>query len=350
METIVPNADVPYEERITVLKNGLALIWPFRNLAKGLGPYELFLDNNALVRSEWVKALEPSFRSSVVLNLSLALSEQWLSNPLFRMDVDRRIAEFIAPFADAGFRFPTDYAQAQARSLAANDAALRAHWMLLYLYVVLLYRINKVSKADKVPENLLAKLKDQDVPFFNGCIMLCCLSSYLRSNQAMRLVGDNNAAYSYLNSFISLHGSGKGESQLDTNYLRNRVGDLSVWYTLGAILQNGFKLAGEPVLVTQDKALSKLILRCFPGYLDPDAPMMFTIDERPFDITHATSIAELIKNTIGRTRPTVDRKIQLQRMNRLREYVKRGADAQLSHAVDSVWADWLKPGFHATFR
>ncbi len=263
---------------------------------------------------------------------------------------EERVTEFIAPFVEAGIQFPADYARTQAHSLSANDAVWRSQWMLVYLYVVLLYRITKARKGDNVPEKLLTELKEQDVPMFNGCIMLCCLASYLRSNQAMRLAGDGNAAYSYLNSFISLHGVGKGESEFDENYLRNRAGDLSVWYALGGLFQNGFQPAGETVLVTQDKVLTKLILRCFPGYLPPDGRMTFTLDERPFDAQHATALVSRIKATVGRPRETVDRTVMLKRMDTLRSYVKQGADVQLSDAVDRVWESWLKPGFHASFR
>ncbi len=76
--------DIPYENRIATLPSGFTLIWPFRNCAKGQGPYELFLDNNALARSDWLNNLEPSLRDRVVLNPTLAWTEQWLSNPLFR--------------------------------------------------------------------------------------------------------------------------------------------------------------------------------------------------------------------------------------------------------------------------
>lgn len=344
-------ADVPYEHRVKPLLGGFALIWPFRNLAIGPGPYEAFLDNNALARSDWLKGLGQDVREKLILNPTLAWAEQWLSNPSFRANAAERVTEFIAPFVKAGFPFPADYAKSQARSLADNDTAWRAQWMLVYLYVVLLYRITKARKGDIIPEKLLTELKDQNVPMFNGCIMLCCLGSYLRSNQSMRLVGDDNAAYSYLNSFISLHGSGKGESDLDGNYLRNRAGDLSLWYALGALFQNGFQPAGEPVLVTQDKALTKLILRCFPGFLAPTSgQMMFTPDERAFGTEHRNAIIGRIKATVGIPRPTTDRAEQFKRLNTLRTYVKLGASDQLSDAIDQVWEEWLTPEYHVSFK
>jgi hypothetical protein len=342
--------DVPYENRLKLLPSGFALIWPFRNVPRSDGPYELFLDNNALGRADWLKGLEPEFRDKIVVSPMLALAEQWLSNPHFRSDTEGRIEKFVTPFIEAGVRFPADYAKAQANSLAKSEVAWRAQWMLVYLYVVLLYRITKARKGDTVPDDLLAHLKHQDVPMFNGCIMLCCLASYLRSNQYVRLVGDSKAAYSYLNSFISLHGKAKEENEFDENYVRNRAGDLSIWCAVGALYQNGFHPAGEPVIVTQDNALSKLIFRCLPGYLDPSGRMAFSFDQRAFDSQHGAAITERIRAACGVVPPMTGRDEQLQRMDTLRAYVTRSADTQLATAVDQVWESWLKPGYHESFQ
>ncbi len=326
------------------------MVWPFRNLEKGQGPYELFLDNNAVVRSEWLRGLKLKVTGGIALNPTLAWVEQWLSNASFRDNAEGRINDFLAPFIAEGFCFPVGYARAQARSLESNERAWKTQWMLVYLYVVLLYRIVKARKGDSIPAKLLAELRSQDVPIFSGCIMLCCLGSYLRKNQKVRLVGDDNSAYSYLNSFISLHGSGKGESQFDENYLRNRVGDLSLWYALGSLLQNGFRPAGESVLITQDKALSKFILRCLPGVQISGLPMAFTFDERVFDDEHRDAIIEQIEAVVPTVSPTQTRQKQLERMSSLRDYVKRGADQELVEAVDRVWEEWLTPGFNLSFQ
>lgn len=342
--------DVPYENRVKFLPGGYALIWPFRNVPKGDGPYELFLDNNALVHVEWLKNLESEVRDKIVVTTMLALAEQWLSNPQFRCDPEIRVGEFVAPFVDAGIRFPAGYAKAQANSLAKNDASWRTQWMLVYLYVVLLYRITKARKGDDLPDELLAHLKHQDVPMFNGCIMLCCLASYFRANQSVRLVGDDNTAYSYLDSFVSLHGKAKGENEFDEKYVRNRAGDLSMWCSVGALHHNGFQPAGESVIVTQDKVLSRLIFRCLPGYLDHGGRMAFSFDQRAFDSRHAAAITERLGAVVGTVRPVAGRDEQLKRMDTLRAYVIQKAETQLATAVDRVWETWLKPGYHGSFR
>jgi len=342
--------DIPYQSRVKVLSSGFTLIWPFRNLPKGRGPYELFLDNNALVHTSWLKDLGSEFRNKIIVSPTLALAEQWLSNQRFQSNPKERVKDFVAPFIKAGIKFPSNYASIQAESLAKNETAWRTQWMLTYLYVVLLYRITKARAGDTIPNDLLAHLKYQDVPMFNGCIMLCCLASYLSSNQSAHLVGDDKAAYSYLNSFISLHGKAKGESEFDENYLRNRAGDLSIWCMAGALYHNGFRPAGEPVIVTQDKALSRLIFRCLPGYMYPNGQMAFSFDERTFEPLHATAIEEHIRATVSGIRQPVGRDEQLRRMDTLRTYVTQAADAQLVAAVDQTWERWLKPGFHESFQ
>ena len=342
--------DVHYESRAHFLPSGFALIWPFRNVPKEGGPYELFLDNNALANAEWLKNLEPTLRDKIVVSPMLALAEQWRSNPHFRSDAEVRIERFIEPFVESGIRFPDGYAKAQVASLVKNEASWRSQWMLVYLYVVLLYRITKAVKGDVIPDKLLGELKYQDVPMFNGCIMLCCLASYLRSNQSTRLVGDSSAAFSYLNRFVSLHGSSKGEVEFDENYARNRACDLFTWSAVGTLYHNGFQPAGEPVIVTQDKALSKLIFRCFPGYLDKTGKMAFSFDERTFDSQHAARIVDCIKAVVGPVGPPVDRNEQFRRMDTLRAYGTQKAELNLAAAVNRIWDSWLKPGFQGAFR
>lgn len=77
------NQNISFSDRIISLPSGFSLIWPFRNVAKSFGPYELFLDNNALVSSRWFTELEKSIKYKSTISPIHALSEQWLSNPAF---------------------------------------------------------------------------------------------------------------------------------------------------------------------------------------------------------------------------------------------------------------------------
>lgn len=51
------NIAVPYGERCVLTPSGCAVVWPFLNAKKGDGPYELFLDTNALSKVDWARQL-----------------------------------------------------------------------------------------------------------------------------------------------------------------------------------------------------------------------------------------------------------------------------------------------------
>ena len=244
----------------------------------------------------------------VVLSLFHALSEQWLSNEDFRGNAVKRTNEFINPFIKAGIHFNKSFAEKMELLLSENDGASRTQWMLTYLYVVILYRITFAKKGNKLPTLLLSNLKDIEVPMFSGCIMLCCIAEYLKENQSVRLVGDDVPAFSYLSSFLSLHTNSKNESSVDERFLRNRAGDLSFWLSTPMLLQNNYKGVGEPVVVTQDKALKKLIFRCLPCVFTENGAMGFSFDERSFEKVHSEEIKNRILSRVGTFNPTTDRK------------------------------------------
>ena len=116
---------VPYAERNIVTSSGTALIWIFINVQKGSGPYELFLDTNALIHVEWFAQLPDEIRTRSVFNPWPAMQEQWLSNPEFRKAPADRITEMIEPLVKLGASFRNQFANEQERLLCKNDAALR---------------------------------------------------------------------------------------------------------------------------------------------------------------------------------------------------------------------------------
>jgi len=339
------NINIPFHERSTVLKSGITLIWPFRNQAKGSGPYELHLDNNALIRGSWINELPDTLKGNVVLSPFHAFCEQWVSNPTFRENTAQRVNEILTPFINAGLSFERNYAEKLSLTLAKDDKALRAQWMLTYLYIVLLYRLVFANKDDKIPKQLLSTLKDKDVPMFNGCIMLCTLADYLTENKNIKLKGDNASAFSYISSFVALHTSSKNESSIDEDYLRNRAGDLSMWLSLPMLMHNNYQTAGEGVVVTQDKVLKKFIFRCLPAVLHSNGQMASSFDESCFESNHAQEIKRRIDLNKGQFNPTSDKKKQLKKMIRLRKHVLKEANPELVSAVRQTWKDWLAPGF-----
>ncbi|MGE4259751.1 hypothetical protein [Shewanella sp.] len=343
------NDDIAYSDRIIDLPSGFSLIWPFRNLSKSSGPYELFLDNNALITDSWFDELEIEIKSKSILSPFHALSEQWLSNPLFKKNSVERIEEFIVPFIKKGIIFENNYAKKWTELLKKNDKESRTQWMISYLYVVLLYRLVSSKKQDNKPKNLLMSLRDVDVPRFNGCIMLCTLADYIKENKSIKLVGDTKPAFSYISSFVDLHASKKNESDVDESYLRNRAGDLSMWLYLPALIQNNYQQAGDAVVVTQDKALRKLIFCCLPSVMTEGRKMAFSFDERSFEQNHSEQIWERIQANTCPPIPPRDRNEMFEKLKRLKEHVIDGAESKLKTEVNKVWEEWVVPGFFGKF-
>lgn len=341
--------DIPFQDRIIELPSGFTLIWPFRNLSRSTGPYELVLDNNALIRSGWFSELPISVRHKAIISPFHALSEQWLSNPSFRDNTRERIKGMIKPFLQLGNIFENNYEDKLTRLLVKNDQESKAQWMMSYLFVVLLYRLISSKKGNNKAKELLQSLKYADVPRFNGCIMLCTLADYLNENKGVKLVGDNKPAYSYISSFVDLHSKNKNESCVDENYLRNRAGDVSMWLYLPMLIQNNYQQAGELVVVTQDKALKKLVFRCLPSVASEDGRMAFTFDENSFEPVHSEEIWKRIQANICLPSPKVSRAEQLKRLECLKIHVLEDADEVLISEVESVWKEWVVPGFFGEF-
>jgi hypothetical protein len=345
-----PNIDIPFFDRVIDLSSGFSLIWPFLEKTQSTGPYELFLDNNALITSSWINELPSEIKSKVVLNLSFALTEQWLSNPAFKDNAIERINNFTSQFEKLGIYFEKDHAQKLESFFIKNEKESRTQWMLSYLYLVLLYRVVFSKKNDNTPRKILTTIKDLDVPMFNGCIMLCTLADYLRRNQSLKLEGDKTPAFSYISSFIALHGSKKNESDVDENFLRNRAGDISLWLNIPMLRQLNYQTQGEQIAVTRDKALKKLIFRCFPGRIVDSRQMALSFDERSFPDEHSKEIRKEIEANVGAVRPPAKRQEQLKRFNILKKHVLDGANAELTNNVEQVWNEWVTPGFLGEFK
>ncbi len=104
------NQPIPYAARCERLppSGTTALVWPFVNVAKGEGPYELFLDTNALARTEWAEQLPAAgSRALHPLEPVAALMEQWMSNQKLRESPDPAawVNDRLAPLASRGFLF-----------------------------------------------------------------------------------------------------------------------------------------------------------------------------------------------------------------------------------------------------
>lgn len=337
--------DIPFDKRNIHLPSGFSLIWPFRNKATGQGPYELVLDNNAFINANWFKELPEFIASRSIISPFHAVQEQWVSNEQFRANTEQRVDGLLQNFTKKGIKFSADYSSRIRNQLQKEDGAIRAEWMLSYLYVILLYRIVTAKKDDSLPSELLSSLKQENIPAFNGCIILCSLAEHLRKNQGLKMSGDTKPAFSYISSFVALHKKAKQEHCVNEHYLRNRAGDLSMWLSIPALTQNKYKKAGELVAVTRDTALSKLIFRCIPFVSTPDGRMAVSFDNSAFEPSHATAIEALIAQNIVVREFAKSPQEKLARLKQLKMHVTKGASNDVTRSVDLVWKEWLEPGF-----
>ena len=339
-----------FSDRTLELDSGFSLIWPFVNTKKKEGPFELFLDNNALINSSWLQQLPNDMKGKIIISPAHAFSEQWLSNEQFRNNPIEVIEQLIAPFMNEGIKFQNDYALKKVDLLKRNEAELKSQWMIGYLFVVLLYRIVTAKKGDNIPRELLCTLKNENVPRFNACIILCTIADYLKSHKGLKLCNENVSAFSYLSSFVSVQKGSKNETKVDEGYLRNRAGDLSMWMYLPMLYQHNYSFAGEPVVVTQDKALKKLIFRCIPCFQHSTKQMAFTLDHECFERKHLDLIWSKIQQNIEKPILSNERVEQLKKLENLKKYVLKKAGAELTSEVEKVWREWLVPGFFGEFK
>ena len=254
------NQTVPYDERCIRTAGGTAVVWPFLNAEKGPGPYELFLDTNALSNVQWFAQLPEDLRARCVLNPWPALQEQWLSNPKFRESTTNRIDSMIEGLVRLGASFRDRFAQEQERLLHRNDAALRTQFSLIVPYIAIM----KSLLARKVPAEQglqrLESLVQQDIPRVTSALMLAALGTLLKGGQSIKLDGDSKPAFSYLDSFLAFQPGQKDETDhINVSYLRNRAGDLNLWLGLPLLRQQGYRFVGTPAIVTGDRALHRLI-------------------------------------------------------------------------------------------
>ncbi|ABM31138.1 hypothetical protein QRO08_22265 [Paracidovorax citrulli] len=347
------NQPIPYAARCERLppSGTTALVWPFVNVAKGEGPYELFLDTNALARTEWAEQLPAADRVRYSLNPWPALMEQWMSNQKLRESPDPAawVNDRLAPLASRGFLFRARFAQQQVALLRKNESALRTQFSLIFPYVALMRSL----LSQKVPpEEALAKLDalmQADVPRFTGMAMLLALSVLLKGRQSLKLDGDPKPAYSYLESFLSFQPGKKDEADhITLPYLRNRAGDLNLWLSVPMLRQAGYEFIGTPALVTEDKALHRVILRTLPPVLTPNRAMGFGVDSNGLDPEICHRIVMAVGPMVVRGAVTSQEKEE--RLGRL--FAMAGAACarpEETAALDEAWRTWCQPGMHERF-
>ncbi len=341
----IVNQPVSYAERCIRTNSGTAVIWPFLNVEKGIGPYELFLDTNALTNVQWFAQLPEEIRTKSVINPWPALLEQWLSNPQFRKSTTDRINTMIESLARLGAPFRDQFAQQQERLLRKNDAALRTQFSGIIPYVAIM----KSLLAQKLfPEQALQRLEgmmQEDIPRFTSAIMLTALGTLLKGSQSLKLADDHKPAFSYLNSFLAFQSGQKDETDhINVAYLRNRAGDLNLWLTLPLLRQKGYRFVGTPAIVTGDRALHRLIIRVIPPVLLSNLAMSVSLSPEGLPTSLCQRISDIANSVQVRSDPTPEE--LLTRMSNLFDLAKACcADERERHALDQVFSGWWRPGF-----
>lgn len=351
-----------YKQRCIELNSGNCLIWPYCNRKRKNSMLELILDNNAIVRAnDWLKDIQDinqykkillSEKDNFGINVSLYLAfvEQYLSNKEYANNIVSRTDLLIEPFKKLGIKFEDEFSSNLERLLINNDKQIRTDWMISYLYVVLLYRITFAKKDDKKPFQLLQELKNKNVPCFASIIMLCCLAKFLNKNQNVKMVDDDKPAYSYLSNFMSIKPNQKGENSLDERFFRNRAGDLSFWLAIPKLVQDDYQPMGELMVVTNDKALKKLIFRCFPFVWQDDGEMYACFDKNSFDVSVSEKIISLIKENLWEFIPPGSNEEKINRLTNLKNHVLDGVDDSTKQEVEKVWDEWLINGVGRTYQ
>lgn len=337
---------VPYIDRHIITKSGFALIWPFTNIEKGNGPYELFLDNNALFHTQWLDELPVEFKSKSIINPLQAFFEQWISNPDFKADPINRIKNFILPFQNHGFLFPSGYAENQTALLQANEDQIKSQWSLPFAYTAILKKLLDDKRGQDYAIDQIRKLSSADVPRFSACLLLGLLSLYLKGKQSLKLHGDSKPAISYLESFFAYQPEKKGEAlYVSHTYLRNRSGDLGIWYLLPYLVQQRFSHAGEPIVVTRDKALHRVIFKVLPPAVHPSGTVAFAPDFASFDAPPAEEFRDLVMSVPAPFTPPANANERLRRMHNLFEFAKSCCtQSEEISELDVAWSEWFQPG------
>lgn len=338
------NEAVPYLQRCQRTKSGTAVIWPFLNVKRGRGELELFLDNNALTRSEWLSELPEDLLRDCVVNPWMAIQEQWFSNPCFRKDPETRIDGWIDNLARYGVKFRTGYSSDQVQLLMKNEKALRRQFSSVVPFVAIMRCL--LSQKMPVDESLarLTEMGQSDIPRFTGAIALTALGVALKKQQSFKCESDPKPAYSYLSSFLDFHPADKDESDyMNVPYLRNRAGDLNMWLALPVLRQLGYSIGSHCALATGDKALHRVIFRAIPPVMTPDGVTSFSVAPNELSQEAFDRVAQVILSLEARGKPTLDE--QRARMKTVFNLAKAWTNDQRERdALDEVFSEWWLPG------
>lgn len=340
---------VPHSERVVRLSDGSALIWPYYNVRVGSGPWEIAVDSNRLERTQWLTSFRQQW-STIEFSVDLfpALAEKWLASPAFRKDTAEQIEVIAERYRQGGVRLPEHYAVEKADELKKGHKTLSYQWTLIFYYVAILKKIMELWTAEEGMLRL-AEISSAQVPRASALLSLGALSLYLRSRQDVKLTGDSDRAYSHVQRFFSFQPGKKGEeNHINIPYMRNRALDLALFYFWPVRDIQNRKPHGQPVVITEDKALHSLVFRILPLMYMPGStglaiPVAIAIDE--FEPVERATFEKWRSRINVSFQPPADDATKRQRLENLYRLARTCTDRHDERqALDEVWQDWSLPG------
>lgn len=339
------NCPVPYANRYIQTNSGTSIIWPFLNVDKGTGPYELFLDTNALNNVYWFEQLPEEIRTKSVINPWPAMQEQWFSNPKFRESTIDRINAMIEGLVRLGAQFRDQFALDQERLLRKNDAALRTQFSLIIPYIAIMKSL--LTQKNPVEQTLqhLEVMMKENIPQFTSIMMLTALGVLLKDSQSVKLINDKKPAFSYLDSFLAFQSGRKDETDhMNVPYLRNRAGDLNLWLSLPMLYQHGYSFVGTPAIVTGDRALHRLIMRVIQPVLLDKPTMSFSLAPEGLPEVLCKRVINIMMLHRVRANPTIQEQ-QVRILNLFNLAKTFCTDEHEQCALNQIFSQWWLPGF-----
>ncbi|NSZ09777.1 hypothetical protein G6M14_25740 [Agrobacterium tumefaciens] len=263
---------IPYSKR--AWKDGaFHFIQPFADAQGDLTQIDLYLDNNAFIELTLNDGLLDGVKNiagvqGYTLNPSIALAEQWISNPVFREQAKagpgkhEMIERFMAIAARRGQIFAPNYIDTMIGMCQQREAELRLMLGCLFAYVAALRSLQrrKMPFDDRITR--FQSVLTGDVPVFTGLIGLAAFTFYALAN---RTRADESGAQ--LVTSIDGFFAPKGDEPvaLSQGYLRNRAMDLLTWYMMPRFLNAEInRNAPTPLVVTADRFLAAVPFRYLP--------------------------------------------------------------------------------------
>ncbi|MBY5378926.1 hypothetical protein [Rhizobium leguminosarum] len=336
---------------------GFVYLQPFVDVAGDLPMVELFLDTNAFIRllkdDSFLDGLKliPGIKG-YFLNPSIALAEQWLSNPEFRKNADdvdpstrgKMIKTFVAQAAKRGVVFADSYSDEMIAACRREEEGLRFMAGALFAYLAAMRSLQR-RKMD--PEERIRRFSSivcREVPRFSGLIGLAALS--FASLKDRRLSGcDGRAIVSFVDSFFSPKGD--EPDHLTLEYLRNRAMDLLCWYWMPYFARGYLRNSDvAPIVVTADKFLAAVPFRFIPPLRSqsPNGPIALGVFEDDMGPSDARLFLEIFERLhVPTDNVQIDRDSRQVLLTKLYEAVR-----ELLPADDLAGFDegrkWILPG------